>query len=170
MALGRCIGQNGLLSCPNTGRGCPWVFEIGRQIFRPQVDVGEGGSDGVCASQRLRGGDAARDDLPAPGNFPVPVAGRTVRRNVVSVCGFSSLGFDWQHSTSPRVGASSRSPRGTSQANEIRGQGVCSKLLSEAVLFVVRIAHFGVFMCGGFSCRTASNNEEWTSRSPLYSM
>jgi hypothetical protein len=33
-------------------------------------------------------------------------------------------------------------------------------------LFVVKIAHLGIFICG-FSCRTASNNEEWTSRSPL---
>jgi hypothetical protein len=30
----------------------------------------------------------------------------------------------------------------------------------------VKIAHHGIFICG-FSCRTASNNEEWTSRSPL---
>jgi hypothetical protein len=33
-------------------------------------------------------------------------------------------------------------------------------------LFVVKIAHFGTFICG-FSCRTASSREEWTSRSPL---
>jgi hypothetical protein len=33
--------------------------------------------------------------------------------------------------------------------------------------FVVKIAHFGALICDGFSCRTASNNEEWTSRTPL---
>jgi len=95
MAFGRGVGQFVLLSCPNTGRGCPWVFKIGRQIFRPRVDVREGGSQGVRASQSLRGGDAARDDLPATGDFPVPIAGRTVRRNVVAVwtC--------WCHDTPP---------------------------------------------------------------------
>src|SRR5262249_11581345 len=62
-----------------------WVFEIRRQIFPPRVAGGEGGSHGVHASQHLRGGEAARDDLSAIGDFPVPVAGRTVRRNVVSV-------------------------------------------------------------------------------------
>ena len=60
-------------------------MEIGREILRPGIDVREGGSQGVHARQRFRGGEAARDDLPVIGDVPVPVAGRTVRRNVVSV-------------------------------------------------------------------------------------
>jgi hypothetical protein len=40
------------------------------------------------------------------------------------------------------------------------------KIAQRAAFFVVKIAHLGIFICG-FSCRTASNNEEWTSRSPL---
>ena len=74
-------------------------MEIGRQIFRPQVDVGEGGSHRARASQRLRSGKAARDDLPpATDDFPVPVAGRTVRRNVVAVC---ACWICWTHDTPP---------------------------------------------------------------------
>jgi hypothetical protein len=89
MAFGRGVGQFVLLSCPDAGQGWRWVFEIGRQIFRPRVDVREGGCQGVGASQHLRGGEAARDDLAATGDFPVPVAGRAVRTNVVGVsaCG-----------------------------------------------------------------------------------
>jgi hypothetical protein len=80
-----CRPEIGFLSCPNTGRGGPWVFEIGRPISRPPVDVGDGGSHGVRASQRLRGAEAARDDLSAIGDFPVPIAGRTVRRNAIAI-------------------------------------------------------------------------------------
>jgi len=58
----------GLLSCPQAGQGWRWVFEIWRQIFRPPVDVGEGGSNGVRASQRLRGSEATCDDVPTPGD------------------------------------------------------------------------------------------------------
>ena len=37
MALGRCGAQIGLLSCPKAGQRWQWVFEIGRQIFRPRA-------------------------------------------------------------------------------------------------------------------------------------
>jgi hypothetical protein len=37
------------------------------------------------------------------------------------------------------------------------------KIAQAQSLFVVKIAHFGTFICG-FSCRTASSREEWTSR------
>jgi hypothetical protein len=44
--------------------------------------------------------------------------------------------------------------------------GGSDKNRSAGSFFVVKIAHFEIFNCG-FSCRTASNNEEWTSRCPL---
>jgi hypothetical protein len=86
MAFGRSIGQFVLLSCPKAGKGWRWVFKIGRQIFRPRVDVGERGCQGVRARRHLRGREATGDDLPAIGDFPVPIAGRTVRRNVWCKC------------------------------------------------------------------------------------
>ena len=78
------------------------------------------------ASARACSGVAARPRammITAAGDLPVPVAGRAVRGNVVRKCGIrgpgygiQGLGFEQQHDTSPRVGTSSRSPRGTSSS------------------------------------------------------
>src|SRR6476469_4681848 len=73
----------GILSCPKRGLMWQRVVEIWGQIVRPRIDVGDGGAHGLRASQHLCSGQATRDDLAAPGDVPVPVAGRTVRRNVV---------------------------------------------------------------------------------------
>jgi len=40
------------------------------------------------------------------------------------------------------------------------------KIAQGSPFFVVKTAHFGIFICG-FSCRTASSNDEWTSRPPI---
>jgi len=63
--------------------------------------VRQGGSHGIRASLRLRGGETASNDVPPASDLPVPIAMVAVQGNVASKCGLLSLGFD---DTSPRVG------------------------------------------------------------------
>ena len=132
MALGRCGAQIGLLSCPKAGQGWQWVFEIGRQIFRPRVDVRQAGSHGIRASLRLRGGETASDDVPPASDLPVPIATVAVQGNVVSKCGLLSLGFD---DTSPRAGIFIPIPRvARREVNEVKGQA-CVQNCSSTQIF-----------------------------------
>ena len=135
----------GLLNCPKVGQGWQW-FEIG-QIFR--VDVRLGGSHGVPASQRLRGGETASDDVPPASDLPVPIATVAVQRNLATKCGFFSLGFD-QHVT-PRGHVIPIPARHRREVNEIEARATAQNC-SVGQFFVVKIAHleflFVVFHVG----------------------
>jgi hypothetical protein len=58
-----------------------------------------------------------------------------------------------------------RNPRIT-PFSEWKAEGSLVKIAQFAVFLWSKLLTLGAFICG-FSCRTASNNEEWTSRSPL---
>jgi len=53
---------------------------------------------------------------------------------------------------------------------KLRGGACLVKIAHSTKLSLVNIAHFGLPMCGGFSCRTTSSSEVWTFRLPLYSI
>jgi hypothetical protein len=155
-------------------RPCPapsFPGESARRLGRRGMCAGR--DDGIRAGLLPRGGETASDDVAAAGDLPVPVAGCAVRANVVRKYGSRAWG------TGSRAWVSksnmTRHPRGhvipipARHIVKLMRQQPRARVQIAQVgsFFVVKIAHFGALICDGFSCRTASNNEEWTSRTPL---
>jgi hypothetical protein len=87
--LGRRVDQNSLLSSSDVQRWKNIPARL-RKVYRLPFCVGCGGLLGVRAGSYPCGGETASDDVPVSDDFPVPVAGRTVRRDTIRKGAFSS--------------------------------------------------------------------------------
>ena len=110
-----------------------------RKVLRPPSYVGCGGFQGIRAGSYPCGGDTASDDVAIGDDFPIRVAGQTVRRDSIKEGVFSSHDAPHWKSGEGAPSVSTKSLKLTNRRSR-RSRQNCSV----RNFFVIKIAHLAM--------------------------